>query len=30
LIADIQDNGYATTEEDAEQRAVPDFEGSLD
>lgn len=30
LIEDIRENGYATTEEEAEQRPVPDFEGSLD
>lgn len=30
LIEDIQENGYATTEIDAEQRPVPDFEGSLE
>lgn len=30
LIEDIRENGYATTEEDAEQRPIPDFEGSLD
>lgn len=30
LIEDIRENGYATTQEDAEQRSVPDFEGSLD
>lgn len=30
LIEDIRENGYATTETEAEQRQVPDFEGSLD
>lgn len=30
LIADIRENGYATTQEEADQRPVPDFEGSLD
>ena len=30
LIADIRENGYATTQEEAEQRPVPEFEGSLD
>ena len=30
LIEDIRENGYATTEEEAEQRPIPDFEGSLD
>jgi hypothetical protein len=30
LISDIRENGYATTEAEAEQRPVPDFEGSLD
>lgn len=27
LIADIERNGPATTEEDARQRPIPDFEG---
>jgi len=30
LIADIRENGYAITDAEAEQRPVPDFEGSLD
>jgi len=30
LIEDIRENGYATTEVEAEQRPLPDFEGSLD
>ncbi len=30
LIEDISENGYAITESEAEQRPVPDFEGSLD
>lgn len=30
LIADIRENGYAETAEEAEQRPVPEFEASLD
>lgn len=30
LIADIRENGYATTQKEAEQRPLPDFEDSLD
>lgn len=30
LIRDIRENGYATTQAEAEQRPIPDFEGSLD
>ena len=30
LIDDIRENGYATTQNEAEQRPVPDFTGSLD
>ena len=30
LIEDIRENGYATTEAEAAERPVPDFEGSLD
>lgn len=29
LIEDIRENGYATTEAEAEQRPIPDFEDSL-
>ncbi|MBY5161493.1 DUF305 domain-containing protein [Salsipaludibacter albus] len=30
LIDDIEDNGVAATQEEADQRPVPDFEGELD
>lgn len=30
LIADIHENGYATTEAEAELRPIPDFEGLVD
>ena len=30
LIGDIRENGYATTDQEAAERPVPDFEGSLE